>query len=247
MQRQPSQIRQAQIKKAVLDIISEEGLHSISSRNVAKRVGITDGAIFRHFKSKREIRSSERIYVDAGMAMTGVKRGDLVLDIGFGTGNALTEFAEAVGESGHAFGVDLSDGMCRTASRKLEKASVAERVSIACGDAALLPFVNESFDLVFMSFSLELFGTPEIPAVLGECKRVSKRGGAFCIVGLSRRGRRNAMTRIYDWAHAKFPRQIDCRPVPIRALVEDAGFEVKGVSECSMWSLPVDVIVAGKD
>lgn len=55
MKRETSEIRRAQIKKAVLDIIAEEGLHSISSRNVAKRVGITDGAIFRHFESKREI------------------------------------------------------------------------------------------------------------------------------------------------------------------------------------------------
>lgn len=55
MKRESSRIRQLQIKKAVLDIISEEGLHSLSSRNLAKRVGITDGAIFRHFKSKREI------------------------------------------------------------------------------------------------------------------------------------------------------------------------------------------------
>lgn len=55
MKREPSEIRKAQIKKAVLDIISEEGVHSVSSRNVAKRVGITDGAIFRHFESKREI------------------------------------------------------------------------------------------------------------------------------------------------------------------------------------------------
>jgi len=55
MKRESSATRQAQIKKAVLDIISEEGLHSISSRNVARRVGITDGAIFRHFKSKQDI------------------------------------------------------------------------------------------------------------------------------------------------------------------------------------------------
>ncbi len=55
MRRESSQTRQLQIKKAVLDIISEEGVHSLTSRNLAKRVGITDGAIFRHFKSKREI------------------------------------------------------------------------------------------------------------------------------------------------------------------------------------------------
>jgi len=55
MTRESSATRQAQIKKAVLDIISEEGLHNLSSRNLAKRVGITDGAIFRHFKSMRDI------------------------------------------------------------------------------------------------------------------------------------------------------------------------------------------------
>lgn len=69
--------------------------------------------------------------------------------------------------------------------RKLEKASAADRVSLACGDAATLPFINESFDLVFMSFSLELFDAPEIPVVLSEGKRVLKTGGVFCVVGLS--------------------------------------------------------------
>ncbi len=67
MIRKSTEIRQAQIKKAVLDIISEEGLHSISSRNVAKRVGITDGAIFRHFKSKPAILKSIMDDVKSGL------------------------------------------------------------------------------------------------------------------------------------------------------------------------------------
>ena len=55
MERQTTEIRQEQIKKAVLDIIFEDGLDQLSTRNLAKRVGITEGAIFRHFKSKRDI------------------------------------------------------------------------------------------------------------------------------------------------------------------------------------------------
>ncbi len=176
--------------------------------------------------------------------MSGVKIGDSVLDIGFGTGASLIEFDGRVGKSGRTYGIDISDGMCRAASSKLRKASVESRVSLACGDAAALPFSHASFDLVFMSFSLELFGPAEIPVVLGECGRVLKPGGTLGIVGLSRRGRRSAMTRLYEWAHSKFPKQIDCRPIPIRTFVEGAGFEVMRTSELSMWMLPVDIVVA---
>ncbi len=55
MERQTTEIRQEQIKKAVLDIIFKDGLDQLSTRNLANRVGITEGAIFRHFKSKRDI------------------------------------------------------------------------------------------------------------------------------------------------------------------------------------------------
>lgn len=55
MSRETTDIRQEQIKKAVLEIIADEGLHNISTRNLAKKVGLTEGAIFRHFTSKRDI------------------------------------------------------------------------------------------------------------------------------------------------------------------------------------------------
>ncbi len=55
MKRETTEIRQEQIKRAVLDIIFKDGLDQLSTRNLAKRVGITEGAIFRHFKSKRDI------------------------------------------------------------------------------------------------------------------------------------------------------------------------------------------------
>ncbi len=55
MTRKPTIIRQEEIKKAVLDIVKTEGIKSVSTKNLAKYAGISEGAIFRHFKSKREI------------------------------------------------------------------------------------------------------------------------------------------------------------------------------------------------
>ena len=55
MDRQSTEIRQEQIKQAVLEIIYTDGLKSLSTRNLAKRIGLSEGSIFRHFDSKQDI------------------------------------------------------------------------------------------------------------------------------------------------------------------------------------------------
>ncbi|GAB4342549.1 MAG: hypothetical protein Kow0037_30030 [Calditrichia bacterium] len=55
MKRKPTEERQREIKQAILHIIAEEGLHALSTRNLAKKVGISEGALFRHFPSKRDM------------------------------------------------------------------------------------------------------------------------------------------------------------------------------------------------
>lgn len=55
MDRQSTEIRQEQIKRAVLSIITKEGLHAVSTRNLAKEVGVSEGTIFRHFNTKKDI------------------------------------------------------------------------------------------------------------------------------------------------------------------------------------------------
>ena len=55
MERKKTEIRREEIKKAVLEIIATEGVSKLSTRNLAKKVGLSEGAIFRHFQSKRDI------------------------------------------------------------------------------------------------------------------------------------------------------------------------------------------------
>jgi len=55
MKRQSTEIRQEQIKHAVLDIIYTDGLKRLSTHNLAKRIGMSEGSIFRHFASKQDI------------------------------------------------------------------------------------------------------------------------------------------------------------------------------------------------
>ena len=55
MERKSTEIRQEEIRRAFLELIDHEGLHNLSTRKVADKVGVSEGALFRHFKSKRDI------------------------------------------------------------------------------------------------------------------------------------------------------------------------------------------------
>lgn len=55
MVRKTTEIRQDEIKQAVLDIIFTQGLKALSTKNLAKHIGLSEGAIFRHFATKQDI------------------------------------------------------------------------------------------------------------------------------------------------------------------------------------------------
>ncbi len=55
--RETKVIRQAQIVNAARKLIVKYGSEHVTARRIAKEIGISEGAIYRHFKSKREILS----------------------------------------------------------------------------------------------------------------------------------------------------------------------------------------------
>jgi len=144
------------------------------------------------------------------------------------------------------YGIDISEGMLEVARERVLGSGLAERVELQCGDATALPFAPEFFDAVFMSFTLELFDTPEIPVVLRECRRALKVGGRLCIVAMSRQGKERLMVKLYEWAHRKIPGYVDCRPIYVGEAIEQAGFQVVEVINNSIWGLPVEIVKAEK-
>jgi demethylmenaquinone methyltransferase/2-methoxy-6-polyprenyl-1,4-benzoquinol methylase len=189
--------------------------------------------------------SSEQKYVQMGLDKLAVAEGETVLEIGFGTGQALVALAQAAGEAGQVQGIDISEGMRDVARDRIEEAGLADRVELRLGDAAHLPFEVDRFDAVFMSFTLELFDTPEIPVVLAECRRVLHDGGRLAVVAMSKEGG-GTMLRLYEWAHEKLPAYIDCRPIYVQQALEEAGFRVVEAEARSMWGLPVEIVLARK-
>lgn len=182
---------------------------------------------------------------EAGLQMLDTREGERVLEIGFGTGHCLAILAKVAGREGRVYGIDLSNEMLQRARENLEEEALGERVEILCGDATDLPYASASMDAVFMSFVLELFDTPEIPKVLGECKRVLRRGGRIVVVGLSKEGPGGLLLRIFEWTHRNFPNLVDCRPIFIRRALEASGFVIEESAIKRRW-VPAEVVLAVK-
>lgn len=182
---------------------------------------------------------------DEGIEQLDLRHGDYVLEIGFGTGHGLAQLAEAVGERGMVFGLDLSEGMLAQARELLQERNLVRRVELTCGDGTRLPYAESSMDAVFLSFTLELFDTPEIPQVLAECKRVLRKGGRIGVVAISKEGPEGLAVEAYEWTHKHFPNLLDCRPIYVRRSLEEAGFRIRHSAIGKMW-VPVEIVVGEK-
>jgi len=186
----------------------------------------------------------EKKATEAGLAKLAVKEGERVFEIGFGTGHSLVALAKSVGASGKVCGIDISSRMFDITSARVRAGGLKARVELMLGDAVELPYENDFFDGVFMSFSLELFDIPEIPMVLGECKRVLKKGGRICIISLSKAGGPCLMRELYEWGHKRFPRFLDCRPIFVREALKGVGFQCCDINTPTVLRMPVEIVLA---
>lgn len=190
--------------------------------------------------------SAEAKLREAGLRKLAPKAGDVVLEIGFGTGHAIVALAKLVGETGKVYGIDISEGMLAVTQARLAKAGLEGRAVLQVGDAEQLPFEADFFDGIFSSFTLELFDTPEIPAVLAECRRTLRPGGRLGVVAMAKQAQPNLITRLYEWLHAKWPQYVDCRPIYVREALEAAGFRIVAADTLSLFGLGVAIVVGEK-
>ena len=188
--------------------------------------------------------TSERKFMEFGITKLLPQPGEIILEIGCGTGHGLLSLARSVGPCGRIIGLDISEGMLAQSFMRIRKSDFPNSIFLQLGDGCQLPYNSGSFSAILLSFTLELFDTPDIPLVLMECRRVLKKEGRIGIVCLAKQ--ESLPVRIYEWFHKTFPSLVDCRPINIHPLILQTGFSVSNSSIQLMWGLPVEIVTAVK-
>ncbi|HXX57999.1 MAG TPA: bifunctional demethylmenaquinone methyltransferase/2-methoxy-6-polyprenyl-1,4-benzoquinol methylase UbiE [Thermodesulfovibrionales bacterium] len=118
--------------------------------------------------------------------VSGIGKGERVLDLCTGTGELAFRIARRVGESGSVVGLDFCDDMLNRAREKMDPR--LKNVSFVLSDAKDLAFPDNSFDAVTVSFGIR--NVPDTVAVLNAVRRVLRPGGKFFCLELTTPGNR---------------------------------------------------------
>ncbi len=113
-------------------------------------------------------------YTEA-VRLAGVRPGQVVLDVGCGTGRALPPLATAVGPAGRVFGFDITPDMLDAA----RKAGRGDYATLAVADARRLPVGAGSADVIFAAGLVHHL--PDPAAGLAELARATRPGGTLVI------------------------------------------------------------------
>lgn len=105
-----------------------------------------------------------------------------ILDIATGTGDLALKFAQKI-RAGRIVGLDLSEGMLSVARKKAKHSTETQKVEFVKGDSEALPFEDDTFDAITVSFGIRNFENLE--KGLSEIKRVLTPGGRFVILETS--------------------------------------------------------------
>jgi demethylmenaquinone methyltransferase/2-methoxy-6-polyprenyl-1,4-benzoquinol methylase len=112
---------------------------------------------------------------------TGLKAGDVAIDLCTGTGSVPPFLAEKVGSDGLVIGLDFSSGMLQKAAVKIRERDIKNIVLIQA-DAQHLPFKDRTISAVTCSHAFyELKGEVREKTIM-EVKRVCRTGGRFCMM-----------------------------------------------------------------
>lgn len=187
----------------------------------------------------------EHKHTEKAVELLSPDGGELVLEIGFGTGRGLETIAGLVGPEVEVVGLDLSLGMAKQARSRLRNAGI-RNACLCIGDAVNLPYRERVIDSTLISFTLELFDTPHIPLVLAETRRTLKPGGKLGVVCLSKESGEPLILRLYEWGHRRWPALMDCRPIYGECSLMDAGFRIVEAEKPRMMGLPLEIVVAEK-
>jgi len=136
-----------------------------------------------------------RLWKRYAIGMADIRSGQQVLDLAGGTGDITRLLAPRVGAEGHVVLTDINAAMLENGRRALLDDGISGNVTFAQVNAEQLPFPENSFDLVTISFGLRNVTNKQ--AALDSIYHVLKPGGRLLVLEFSKPAK--ALKPAYDF------------------------------------------------
>lgn len=159
------------------------------------------GEVFRSVASNYDVMNDamslgvHRAWKWFAVAQSGVKAGDKVLDLAAGSGDLSLKFAKKVGEHGKVIVTDINEAMLDEGRKRLINEGIAGNVDYCLVNAESLPFDDNSFDCISISFGLRNVTRKE--EALKSMARCLKPGGRAIILEFSQ-PTNETFRKVYD-------------------------------------------------
>ena len=135
-----------------------------------------------------------RIWKRFTIELSGVHRGQRVLDIAGGTGDLAAKFSRLVGPEGEVVLADINDSMLKVGRDNLTDKGIAGNVQYVQANAECLPFPDNHFDCITIAFGLR--NVTDKDKALRSMHRVLKPGGKLMVLEFSKPNK--MLSPVYD-------------------------------------------------
>lgn len=185
-------------KKKTRDDLTDFGFESVPREEKKGRVrGVFDSVADR-YDLMNDLMSAglHRVWKRLTVAKSGLRPGQVALDVAAGSGDLSLGLARQVGPGGAVFVTDINARMLALGRDRLINAGQVSNVHFLQADAEQLPFRSGIFDCVSIGFGLRNVTDKE--AALASLLRVLKPGGRLLILEFSR-PRLRLLDPLYDF------------------------------------------------
>ncbi|TAL32643.1 MAG: methyltransferase domain-containing protein [Spirochaetes bacterium] len=157
-----------------------------------------------------------------GIELARIQPGDNVLEVAVGIGHSFLEIMKRVGRTTTVQGVDLTPAMLEKTRRLVTSKGYTNFELREC-DARHLPFADETFDVLYNSYMLDLIPIADFSVALNEFRRVLKKNGRLVLVNFSKKDSAPVvLEKLYKLSPALWG---GCRPVIMESYAVNAGFK----------------------
>lgn len=158
--------------------------------------------------------------------------GRSVLDIGSGLGAASLLLVETHGAAA-VHGIDVESHLVEESRDRADRRQLADRVTFELVEPGLLPFDDETYDVVFTKDSV--LHIPDKPAFYAEVIRVLKPGGVFVGSDWCRGGPQTMTDRAKRWLEVMHL-EVDMQTgAELSASLAAAGFQGVALNDRNAW------------